>query len=79
MNCTRARNIVIEKLIDFFFEEACKTQSVEDAYRVVLRYGFEGFMQRTNQSLLEEVYEAGLQEQDDELNEACETLEEPVP
>lgn len=77
MNRERAREILILRIIDD--ELDLRHTTAEQVLRYLLRHGHVGFNDRTNQELLELVYGRNLHVQDDELNEACETLEEPVP
>ena len=76
MNRDRARATLILACV----RDHQDTCTMDDEYlRNILEHGHVGFASRSNGELLSICYERGLQEQDDELNEACETLEEPVP
>ena len=41
----------------------------------ILKFGHDGFNEMSNPELVQEVYEQGLQEQNDTVNEACERFE----
>lgn len=74
MNRERARAILILAVV----RDRQDTCTVDDQYlRNILEYGHSAIAGYTNAQLVQYCYDMGLQEQNDEVNEACETLERP--
>lgn len=74
MNRDRARAILILAVV----RDQQDTCTRDDQYlRNILEYGHSATAGYTDAQLLQYCYDLGLQEHDDEVNEACETLERP--
>lgn len=74
MNRERARAVLILAVV----RDMQDTCSMDDQYlRNLLEFGHSAVSGYTNNQLVQHCYDLGLQEQDDEVNEACETLERP--
>lgn len=78
MNQVAARAILINALVDDQLQTLCDDpHGMEPFIRSVLLAGRRGCASYSNDELIRNVTDAGLQEQNDEVNEACETLEKP--
>lgn len=71
MNLTRARKVLLDACINDFIDTIDHHSKLH-----IARDGFVGFAKMSNMDLVNATCDAGLHEQDDEVNEAMEVLEQ---